>query len=304
MFMWQFTLKYLQDGCFWNVALCSPVHVPAASINRAMSKGAPPRRHSSAWDMFADYVKIEYMQKPEKTRNFISVQRDERPYCRLFLSSERTTLKYRRVIRSSGSSPGCEPPVCRLNTALWRLTSTVTRPECEHVSLLHQGDTLQAKSSRQVPRHSPLRHYPTCVSYARFSRRQSTTDPAWDFRLSRDCLLGCLAVQSDINWPKSQKCLLPPSSVRRAITYHPDDGGKKHFRNVGQLLPDHPTQYPRRQSSSGFSLMCTNTSTSECDGKLQMPSAWPVPPTTIQTVANSLISSVILSDYIDKHLHD
>jgi hypothetical protein len=30
----------------------------------------------------------------------------------------------------------------------------------------------------------------------------------------------------------------------------PDDGGRKHLRNVGKLIPDYTAQYPRKQSYS------------------------------------------------------
>jgi hypothetical protein len=34
----------------------------------------------------------------------------------------------------------------------------------------------------------------------------------------------------------------------------PDDGGREHFLNIGQFLPDYMAQHPRRQSSS-YSLL-------------------------------------------------
>jgi hypothetical protein len=35
-----------------------------------------------------------------------------------------------------------------------------------------------------------------------------------------------------------------------SLSHRPDDGGSKHLRNVGKLLPDYTAQQPRRQSSS------------------------------------------------------
>jgi hypothetical protein len=44
-------------------------------------------------------------------------------------------------------------------------------------------------------------------------------------------------------------CLLvvAPCSL---VTHRPDDGGSKHLRNVGKLLPDYMAEQPRRQPSS------------------------------------------------------
>jgi hypothetical protein len=58
-----------------------------------------------------------------------------------------------------------------------------------------------------------------------------------------DSLLGYCAV-------KSRRSLTDISEVLTASSHRPDDGGKKHLRNVGKLLRDYAAQYRRRLSSS------------------------------------------------------
>lgn len=54
-----------------------------------------------------------------------------------------------------------------------------------------------------------------------------------------DCLLRCCAMLN----------------FRLTIIHYPDGDGSKHFKNVGQYVPDYTAQYPRRQLSSCLDSM-------------------------------------------------
>jgi hypothetical protein len=59
---------------------------------------------------------------------------------------------------------------------------------------------------------------------------------------SDDCLLGCWAMQSRLNWPTFQRCLLLPSSGRWWWK-------QEVLKQVGQALQEYTAQHPRRHSS-------------------------------------------------------
>jgi hypothetical protein len=64
----------------------------------------------------------------------------------------------------------------------------------------------------------------------------------WDFRFSRWRVWRWLS--------SGLLCRITAStSITRAMTHRPDDGGSKHLWNVGKLLPDNTAQQPRRQPS-------------------------------------------------------
>jgi hypothetical protein len=66
----------------------------------------------------------------------------------------------------------------------------------------------------------------------------------------------------------------PSKDVGSSATHRPDDGGSKHLKHVGKLLPDYTAKHPRRQPSSELYLtpFLQRVKQHECNSSLR--SVW------------------------------